>query len=277
MRERIDSITKEFYDFLLSQGALNNSRVYTIKKTLSSIGLASDRGVNLFLFSHIAIVLFMFFSIFFLSFGFPLIRDQLLLFSIVCVIVGLMLPVLTVLFLRARNRRQIITSVTILLEVACIISELGASIDATILIISQCMKFLKKNHLSLLLDKLYSDLNRMPSRNLAWNNFENQMLSQELSAIIKIISRSDIYGLSTLSDQREQVHLMRELRAEKIQESATKANFMISIIIACVLIPLSFLLIFPLVIDNVTSVFQSAQQSIKFSNKNTNSVLKLRK
>lgn len=263
MQKKINTIINYLHDFLIRQSFFNHTSIYVIKKLLSSIGLVTDRSMTLFLYAHMIAPLLLITIISCIGLFSKFVNNNWLFLSVISTLLGCILPIITILYIRSRNRNMIDKSITMFLETTCICSELGASLDSTIKLMSECFKILGKSHLVVLLDKLHSDLYRMPSRQAAWDNFEQQINSKEASLVIKILAKSDMCGLSVLSDQRKQAKIMREIRVEKIKKSARSAKLKVTMIMTVTTVLSGFLVMFPVMIDNITSVFDKLSVSFK--------------
>lgn len=234
---KIDEFFEYCYHYTVDSEILDTKNLYKLNSILSSAGIFSEKSIGIYIFAHLIIPLLFIFLITCLSFFLNISTNVFLIMVFFLVILGLLLPTLFVFFLRRRARASLVDSAISALELMCICTEFGSSIDNIIKLISEIMRLVKKNSTSNLMDKLLADLERSSSRQEAWYKLQAKVPSEEFASMIRLISQSDLYGASMLVEQRKQLDSLRELRVEKLEKEASKTVFKVSMVLTVCLVP----------------------------------------
>lgn len=217
---------------------------YQVKKFLSSAGLSSALAFELFLISHVLLpgaflaIAFLFYSLGFVS------ELWFLIISVLALVFGLILPSILVYLIRSSNYQKVRNSLTTSLEMICICTEFGSSIDDMIKLVSEIMRIVNKHQMADIMYKLALDLGRMSTRAEAWHKLQQKIPEADFTMMIKLIAQSDLYGASMLNEQRYQLDTVRDLRIEKIKSQAEKVRSKITLSIMLTILPSLFIMTF---------------------------------
>lgn len=217
---------------------------FQVQKFLSSAGLCSDLVFEIFLYSHILLPGILL-AIGFVIYSFGLVSE--LWFGVIsffALVLGLILPAMVVYFIRIRNYKKVKKSLTSSLEMICICTEFGASIDDMIKLVSEIMRIINRHQMADLMHKLALDLGRMSTRSEAWHKLQQKIPEEDFAMMIKLIAQSDLYGASMLNEQRHQLDSVRDLRVEKIKAHAAKVRTKITFSIMLTILPAIFIMTF---------------------------------
>lgn len=226
------------------QQSLEPIEQYHIQKFLSAAGFFSDKAMLWFLLSHVLIIVSI--STFaFLAYSFNLIPEVWLwVFICLAVVFGLGLPSIYIYIRRSQITKQLNKAATSSLEIICVCSEFGSSIDDMVKLVAQIMHILKRQHMANFMEKLYLDLNRLSSRPKAWQQLQKKLTAPEFTVMIKLLSESDQHGASMIKQQRSQIDTMRSLRAKQIIANSHKVKSRVNILFLLTFIPIIFIMTF---------------------------------
>ena len=232
------------HEYLLENEIIKYDQDYMLKKSLSIAGLFGNKPLIIYLGSHIIIPIVLFLILLSASFLFEFVNSNFYILLPIIIILGLAMPSFFIIYLRKRHYQILKSSVSPLLELTCICSTLGTSVDSIMSMISESMMSIGRPNIANMLNKLIVDLQRMPSRELAWERFQKRISLDEFNIMVKIIAQSDLSGVKMLANQRSQINSLRLIKIERIEKQANKCRSKIAMSLLLTLIPTLFMIMF---------------------------------
>lgn len=216
---------KQFSDLFFGKINLTPRLKYKLRKFLSSAGYYDAEALAIFITIHIILSILMLLIALVVARAFDLSVILTLLAMISSLILSLLAPTFILFCWREKTQRAILHSMLSILELLYLCSEFGSSIDQTIKLVTEVMYIVKKDRLANIMNKLSVDLVRLSSRQEAWYNLQRQLPTDDFNSVIRLLIKSDLYGVSMIEEQRKQLDSIRELKVERLEKEANNARF----------------------------------------------------